>query len=80
MRPGVDAKCVTHHICDCQAERMRALEEVLDPIRHHHRPTLREKVTHLKQTDGEGWAVGEMLERACILLDALEMKPEEPPC
>ena len=54
-------------------EICKGYKEVLDPILHHERARLREKATQLKQSDGEGWAIGEMLERGCILLDALEM-------
>jgi hypothetical protein len=59
-----------------RAERVSALEAVIDPIREHDRRFLRKWVERLKTSDGEGWAVGEMLERACILLDALEVKCE----
>ena len=48
-------------------------QQVFDPIKDHQRTTLREKAEQLKQSDGEDWAIGEMLERACILLDALEI-------
>lgn len=51
--------------------------QLLDVIRKHNRPTLRQIATDLKQVDGEHWAVGEMLERACILLDALEAEAGE---
>lgn len=47
---------------------------VLEPIKAQRRATLREIATELKQTDGEYWAVGEMLERGCIFLDAYEMR------
>ena len=50
------------------------LWQVVEPVRSHDRPTLRRKAEELKQSDGEGWAIGEMLERACMLLDAMEMK------
>lgn len=51
-------------------EEAKALFQVIEPLLRHQRVILREKAQQLKQTDGEGWAVGEMLERACILLDA----------
>lgn len=57
----------------------KALDAVLDPIRNHNRPMLRKVVEQLKQASGEEWAVGEMLERACILLDMLEMPAESQP-
>jgi len=58
-------------------ERQDIATQLLDPIRGQDRPRLREIATDLKQTDGEHWAVGEMLERACILLDALEAQADE---
>lgn len=54
-------------------EMLRALGAILDPIRQHDRPMLRQKARQLKQSDGEGWAVGELLERACIHLDACQL-------
>jgi|GEM_PF-6637446 len=54
-------------------ENLRALSEILDPIREHVRLNLRQIAQRLKQNDGESWAVGEMLERACIYLDAVSM-------
>jgi hypothetical protein len=49
-------------------------EHVIDPIRNYPaiRPRLREIATELKHLDGEHWAVGEMLRRACLYLDACE--------
>lgn len=46
---------------------------VLEPIKAQRRATLRKIAIELKQMDGEHWAVGEMLERGCIFLDAYEM-------
>jgi len=54
-------------------EMLRALWAVLDPIREHDRKMLRVEAVHLKQKGGEAWAVGEMLERACIHLDACQL-------
>jgi len=54
-------------------EVCKGYKEVLDPLLKHDRANLREKVKHLKQTDGEGWAIGEVIERACILFDALDL-------
>lgn len=49
------------------------LWQVLTPIKDcRPRARLREIAIELKQMDGEHWAVGEMLERACICLDALQ--------
>lgn len=53
-------------------EMLRSLGAILDPIRQHDRPMLRMEAVHLKQKGGEAWAVGEMLERACIHLDACQ--------
>ena len=53
-------------------EMLRALGAILDPIRSHDRSMLRVEATHLKQKGGEAWAAGEMLERACIHLDACQ--------
>ena len=55
-----------------QEQGYLAFLELLEKIRYHDRPRLREIACNLKQTDGEGWAVGELLESACIYLDALE--------
>jgi len=54
-------------------QMVERLLEILNPINTHDRKRLREIVTELKQTDGEHWAVGEMLERACIFLDVYQM-------
>ncbi len=47
------------------------LKELLDAVRHCSPPLLREKARLLKQEDGESWAIGELVERACIMLDTL---------
>ncbi len=54
-----------------------ALLRILDPLKSHKRAELRDIAIELKQMDGEHWAVGEMLERGCIFLDAYEM-PSNP--
>jgi len=54
-------------------EVCKGYKEVLDPLLSQNRSSLRRKATQLKQTDGEGWAIGEMVTRACILLDALDI-------
>ncbi len=51
---------------------LAATEAVFASIRDADRTSLRERAAQLKQTDGEGWAIGEMVERACIVLDAVE--------
>ena len=59
---------------DEYAQRMvEMLLSILDPIESHERARLREIATGLKQMDSKHWAVGEMLERGCIFLDAYEM-------
>ena len=50
---------------------------VLDALDGHSRPFLRAEASLLRQRGGEAWAIGEMVERACILLDALEITREE---
>ena len=42
--------------------------ELLEALKYQDIKTLREKAKQLKQTDGEGWAIGEMVERACNLI------------
>lgn len=59
------------------SERVRALEDLVEPIAKCSRLALRDKAEQLKQTYGEGWAIGEMVVRACIMLDALEMQAGE---
>lgn len=50
--------------------------DILAPIKDiKPRYLLRTKARHLKEMDGESWAVGEMLERACIYLDCLDFEP-----
>jgi len=61
-----------------QTELVRALSGVIDPIRTRERARLRDIATELKQTDGEHWAAGETLERACIFLDACLMAEKHP--
>ena len=48
---------------------------LLGPLEYHHRRTLRAIAIELKQMDAEHWSVGEMLERACIALDAMGISP-----
>ena len=50
--------------------RLEKLERVIGAIEGHDITLLRKKVNQLKGTDGEGWAVGEMLERALVALDS----------
>ncbi len=50
---------------------------VLAAIRYDDLRFLREKAIQLKRQDGEGWAIGEMVERACTLF---EEEREESQC
>lgn len=52
---------------------VRAMEDIVNVIARHDRPRLREEATWLKQKGGEAWAIGEMVERTCIFLDALNV-------
>ena len=54
-------------------ELMRYYGEIIDPLRDHDRKFLRKKVTMLKQSDGEGWAIGESLQRIINLLSMCEL-------
>lgn len=57
----------------------QALWQLLDPIKDYRpRARLREIAVELKQMDGEHWMVGEMLERSCIFLDALQATQQPP--
>ena len=49
-----------------------------EPIRGHDAGFLRRKAQHLKQTDGEGWAAGEMLTRACDYLGKIDLAEDAP--
>lgn len=50
-----------------------ALQSCLEPVRHPDvRSRLREIAKELKHRDGEHWAVGELVERVCIFMDAEE--------
>jgi len=55
-------------------EVCKGYKAVLVPLLKQDRSLLRKKANQLKQTDGEGWAIGEAIERACILLDVLEVE------
>jgi len=43
---------------------IEVLDYIFEPIQNHEVSMLMGVVKRLKQSDGEGWAVGEMLERA----------------
>jgi len=58
----------------------RAMQPYLAPfaiLEGHDRGFLNEIITELKSTSGESWAVGELVERALILLDFHEEKEGE---
>lgn len=50
-----------------------AMKDIVNTIARHDRPRLRAKALWLKQQDGEAWAIGEMVEKTCIMLDALNV-------
>ena len=52
---------------------LAAYEDVVEPLKNHTGHILREKARRLKQADGESWAIGEVIERACILRDAIKV-------
>ena len=55
-------------------EENHALRQVIEPIQGHVRAELRKRADELKKSDHLGWYIGEMLERACIFLDAEAIK------
>ena len=57
--------------------RLEKLERVAEAIQGHDITLLHNKAKQLKGTDGEGWAVGEMLERALVALDGAEGREGE---
>lgn len=73
-------KCTAKDECPevslVNAEVCRGYIDIIAPLLRHERRMLRVKANNLKQMDGEFWAIGEVITRACILLDALEMKKE----
>ncbi len=46
------------------------MEKLLEALKYQDLEMLRNKAVELKRTDGEGWAIGEMIEVACNLLEA----------
>lgn len=60
------------------AKAMRPYLEPYSILEGHDRPRLREIATMLKGRDGEQWAVGEALERICILLDFQQITSDSP--
>lgn len=75
-------KLTSEHIEEVRKELDRAVFEVqiqhqillgdlgylLETIREHGVDRLRERVTGLKQSDGERWAIGELLSRAISMM------------
>lgn len=53
------------------------LTEIVDECRKGGDEMLRNIITELKQTGGEHWAVGEMLESTLILLNALDYENKQ---
>ena len=53
---------------------VEAMEGIINTIAGHDRPLLRKEAERLKQKGGETWAIGEMVERTCIMLDGLNIK------
>ncbi len=52
---------------------INSFNHIIEPLENYDLDTLRDVVTRLKQSDGEGWAVGEVVER---ILDFIEEKGE----
>ncbi len=52
-------------------ERIAELMEVIEAIKGDDAILLRQHIERLKQSDGEGWAIGELTERAMDLLEVL---------
>jgi hypothetical protein len=50
---------------------------LLQPLEGHDMRQLKKVVIRLKQSDGEGWAAGEMLDRAITLMVAARFFLEE---
>lgn len=47
------------------------MDILLEALKYQDVEMLRQKVKELKQTDGEGWAIGELVERACNLKEGI---------
>jgi len=47
-----------------------SMEDIVNTIAVHDKKFLREEACRLKQRGGECWAIGEMVEKTCLLLDA----------
>ena len=50
-------------------EMVANIDYVIDAISSHDKNMLLKKAGYLKGTDGEGWAVGEMIERVLLVLE-----------
>jgi hypothetical protein len=58
------AESLTVRVAQAERERDAAMK-ILSPLTHHDISRLLAKAEQLKGTDGEGWAVGELIERLC---------------
>ncbi len=47
------------------------MDTLLEALKYQDTKALRQKAKELKQTDGEGWAIGELVERACGMKELL---------
>ena len=55
---------------DRKLPTVEAMEGIVNTIAGHDKKVLREEACRLKQRGGEAWAIGEMVEKTCLLLDA----------
>ncbi len=53
------------------------LQYILLPLKGHNMELLEKKIVMLKQNDAEGWAVGEMLQRALDYCNSHNSKEKE---
>lgn len=53
-----------------KAPVVEAMEGIVNTIAGHDKKVLREEAQRLKGRGGECWAIGEMVEKTCLLLDA----------
>ena len=68
---------MTEEIKEASPYELR-LKEILNPLFHQDTSMIRKKIQQLKKSDGEGWACGEIVERALITFEALyTMKEKE---
>ncbi len=60
-----------------EAREAALLKTIAEPIAGHSLRSLREKANQLKQTDGEGWAVGELVFRVIDILTSTDSTGQE---